>query len=229
MDFFIRVLPVESGGMENGMGQVTLYLKLEKNVEIAADDIFLKDLGSLYCKDDSVVNRCKCMKICKLTGGKDARKVISVMKIIQKLDEVYPGIDVQSIGESDVVVERIVRDKMPKWKEVLKIVFVSCITFFGTSFTIMAFHNDIGITDLFGGIHKMITGVESTGLSVLEFSYSIGLCVGIIVFFNHIGGRRITKDPTPIEVEMRIYEDEVNQTLIDYADRMQMEMDVKKE
>lgn len=215
--------------MENGMGQVTLYLKLEKNVEIATDDIFLKDLGSLYCKDDSVVNRCKSMKICRLTGGKNARKVISVMSIIQKLDEQYPGIEVQSIGESDVVVERIARDNVPKWKEWLKIAFVALITFFGTSFTIMAFHNDIGITNLFKGIHKMITGVESGGFSALEISYSIGLCVGIIVFFNHIGGKRITKDPTPIEVEMRIYEDEVNQTLIDYADRMQLEMDVKKE
>lgn len=228
MDSFISVPPMGSGRMENSMEQITLYLKLEKNVEIATDDVFLKDLGSLYCKNDNVVNKCRSAKICRLTGGKDTRKVISVMKIIQKLDEMYPGIEVQNIGESDVVVERITRENVPKWKEWLKIAFVSLITFFGTSFTIMAFHNDIGITDLFNGIHKMITGVESGGLSTLEFSYSIGLCVGIIVFFNHIGGRRITKDPTPIEVEMRIYEDEVNQTLIDYADRMQLEMDVKK-
>ena len=92
----------------------------------------------------------------------------------------------------------------------------------------MAFHNDIGIVDLFNGIHTMLTGTESNGYSILELSYSIGLSVGIIIFFNHIGGKRITKDPTPIEVEMRIYEDDVNQTLIDYADRMNMEMDVEK-
>ena len=92
----------------------------------------------------------------------------------------------------------------------------------------MAFHNDIGITDLFDGVHEMITGTKSSGHSILEISYSIGLSVGIIVFFNHIGGKRITKDPTPIEVEMRIYEDEVNQTLIDAADRMQMEIDVER-
>ena len=39
------------------------------------------------------------------------------------------------------------------------------------------------------------------------------------MFFNHIGGRRITKDPTPIEVEMRIYETDVNKALIETADR----------
>lgn len=210
------------------MDQITLYIKLEKNVEIQADEIFLQDLGTLYCKDDTVVNKCKCLKICTLPNGKNARKVISVMKIVELMDQAFPNIHVENIGETDVVVERVEREQMPKWKEVLKIAFVSGITFFGTAFTIMAFHTDIGIIELFNGIHKMITGMESNGHSILEFSYSIGLCLGIIVFFNHIGGKRITKDPTPIEVEMRIYEDEVNQTLIDYADRMQMEIDVEK-
>ena len=207
------------------MEQITLYIKLEKNVEIPADDIFLKDLGNVYCQNDSVVNRCKALRICKLPYGKNARTIISVMKIVELLDKEFPGILVENIGETDVVVERIQREQMSKWKEIAKILFVSGITFFGTAFTIMAFHNDIGIMELFNKIHKTITGVESNGHSILEFAYSIGLCIGIIVFFNHVGGRRITKDPTPIEVEMRIYEDEINQTLIDYSQRMQMEIE----
>ena len=210
------------------MEKTTLYLKLEKNVEICSEDIFLKDLGTLYCENNTVVNKCKDIEICKLSPEKNARKVISVMKIIQMISREFPEIRIENIGETDVVVESIRSERMPKWKEILKVIFVSGITFFGTAFTIMAFHNDIGIENLFSGIHLMITGRESSGHSILEISYSIGLCIGIIVFFNHIGGKRITKDPTPIEVEMRIYEDEVNQTLIDYADRMQIEIDVEK-
>lgn len=210
------------------MEKTTLYLKLEKNVEISSEDIFLKNLGTLYCEDDSIVSKCKSIKICNLSQGKNSRTVISVMKIIELISKEFPELRIENIGETDVVVECISSEQMPKWKEVLKIIFVSGITFFGTAFTIMAFHNDIGIENLFSGIHRMITGVESNGHSILEISYSIGLCIGIIVFFNHIGGKRITKDPTPIEVEMRIYEDEVNQTLIDYADRMQREIDVEK-
>lgn len=209
------------------MEKTTLYLKLEKNVEISADDIFLKDLGTLFCENNTLLNKCNSLKICKLPPAKNARKVISVMKIIELLSENMPEVRVESVGETDVVVEKVVTEKTAKWKELLKIAFVSGISFFGTAFTIMAFHNDIGIQDLFNGIHEMVTGAPSNGHSVLEFSYSIGLSIGIIVFFNHIGGKRITKDPTPIEVEMRIYEDEVNQTLIDNADRLQKEIDVK--
>ena len=69
-------------------------------------------------------------------------------------------------------------------------------------------------------------GQPSNGYTLLEVSYSIGLAVGIIVFFNHIGGRRITKDPTPIEVAMKTYEDDVNTTLIETWNREGKSIDV---
>ena len=72
----------------------------------------------------------------------------------------------------------------------------------------------------------MVTGQAGDGYGILELSYSIGLTVGIILFFNHIGGRRITKDPTPIEVEMRVYEKDVNNALIETADREGKTIDV---
>ena len=56
---------------------------------------------------------------------------------------------------------------------------------------------------------------------MIEFTYSIGLAVGIIIFYNHFGKAKITKDPTPTEVEMRTYEDEINSVLVEVADRQQ--------
>ena len=37
------------------------------------------------------------------------------------------------------------------------------------------------------------------------------------MFFNHIGGRRLTKDPTPVEVSIKNYETDVEKTLIEQA------------
>lgn len=108
----------------------------------------------------------------------------------------------------------------------IKLVFVAAISFFGTAFTIMAFHNDISINKIFSQVYEQVMGYPADGYSILEFSYSIGLAVGIILFFNHIGGRRITKDPTPIEVEMRVYEADVNKALIETADREGKTIDV---
>ena len=83
----------------------------------------------------------------------------------------------------------------------------------------MAFHNDIGINDVFVKVYEMVMGQPGDGYGILELAYSAGLAAGIIIFFNHIGGRRITKDPTPIEVEMRVYEKDVNTALIETAER----------
>lgn len=208
------------------MHQEILYIKLNKDVEVTAADVFLKDLGSLYCKDDIIVRKCKALKICTFKQNQ-TRKVISVMKIIEMITAVYPEIEIVNIGETDIIIEHVKQEKKGRYRKLPKIIFVSLISFFGTAFTIMAFHNDIQIQELFSKVHEMITGYPSNGFTILEISYSIGLCVGIIVFFNHIGGKRITSDPTPIEVEMRIYEEDVNKTLIENADRLQIEVDTK--
>ena len=208
------------------MQQDILYLKLEKNVEVEDENIFMKDIGKLYSKNDNIVNKCKALKIGKV-GEKDTqKKVISVMKVIQLISEEFPNVTVQSIGETDTLVERICVSSGKNPMQRIKIILVAAVSFLGTCFTIMAFHNDIGIQDMFFRIQELVTGEEVLGYSILEISYSIGLAVGIIVFFNHIGGRRITKDPTPIEVEMRIYEKDVNDSLIETASREGREIDI---
>ena len=97
----------------------------------------------------------------------------------------------------------------------------ACTTcFFGTAFTIMAYHNDIGIVMLFREVYHIFMGYYPEGPNVLETSYSIGLGLGIVLFYNHIGKRKLTKDPTPIEVAMYQYEQDVDYALIDLADRL---------
>ena len=89
---------------------------------------------------------------------------------------------------------------------ILKTSQVVLISFMGAAFSIMAFNNDVGVTKMFSQIYELITGTKSDGFTVLEFTYSIGIAIGILTFFNHFGKRRFSVDPTPIEVEMRLYE-----------------------
>lgn len=49
----------------------------------------------------------------------------------------------------------------------------------------------------------------------------------IIIFYNHIGRRKYEKDPTPLEVEMRLYEDDANTAIINESAREAKEQDVK--
>lgn len=201
------------------MANETVYLKAERNTEVQSEDVFLKDVASVRCADSALEAKVKCLKVHKFHPGQAQKCVISVLKIISMIEELSPGVTVESLGEAELLVEIVNVNRHKGWQQGCKMALVALISFFGTAFTIMAFHNDIGIRDTFGQIYRIIMNTESDGVTVLEIAYSIGLALGIILFFNHIGGRRITKDPTPIEVAMRNYEEEVDKALIETADR----------
>ena len=200
------------------MAQIEIYIKLEQNTEVMKPDVYLKDMGEVVCSDKNAAARVKAIKVHKFKENGPQKVVISITKIITMIQEIYPDAMVQTIGERDTLVELVNVDKHKGLVQGLKIAFVAAVSFFGTSFTIMSYHNDIGISAIFEKFYIMVMGNPGNS-AVLEVSYSIGLSLGIIIFFNHIGGRRITKDPTPIEVEMRIYEAQVNQALIETASR----------
>lgn len=153
------------------------------------------------------------------------RVVVSALKLVSLVEKTCPGVQVELIGETDVVIEYtpIKKQGAGQW---LKIVIVCLISFFGTAFTIMAYHNDVGIRDVFAEVYRIVTHREAQGINSLEISYSIGLAAGILIFFNHVGNLKLTKDPTPIEVSMKNYEKDVNKTLVEVAERNGEEIDV---
>ena len=208
------------------MENVTVYIKCDRNVEVLSEDVYIKDLGSLRCQNKEISAKLKALKAYHFKRDGAKRCVISTLKLVELMEETCPDISVEIIGEPDVLVEWVDVNRHKGWKQAWKIVLVCLVSFFGTAFTIMAYHNDVGINDIFSQIYRIVMNREPGGVNVLEVSYSIGLALGIIVFFNHVGGRRITKDPTPIEVAMRNYEQDVDKALIETAGREGKEIDV---
>lgn len=201
--------------MENN----TVYMKPKRNAEVSEQEVRLKDIASVACTDELMKARINMLKVYRFQKDGEKRAVISSLYLIELIQSSEKHVTVENVGEQDTLVKLVEVPDKPGVSVWLKIVFVSLISFFGTAFTIMAFHNDIGIHDVFCQIYAQLLGTQENGTGVLEITYSLGLAVGIVVFFNHIGGRRITVDPTPIEVEMRIYEKNVEDTLIETADR----------
>lgn len=192
------------------------YLKADEKVELENKDIRLADVASVLCEEDRVQQEAQELIVYRFF--KEGRTVIDVLQLIALLQERYPGCRVVSLGADAVLVECHTVKPHPVWEKI-KIALIALLCFFGAAFTIMAFHNDISIDDIFSKVYLLVTGMESNGFTALEISYSIGLSAGIIVFFNHIGTRRITKDPTPIEVQMRQYEGDVVTALVENANR----------
>lgn len=201
------------------MSSKTVYLKCDRNIEVQRPDVFMSDVGEVRCSDKVTAAKLKALKVYHFGKEDGRRSVISSLKLVALMEDACPDISVQVVGEPDVLVEWVNVDRHKGWQQWLKVALVCLVSFFGTAFTIMAYHNDVGINEVFTEVYKMVMNREPQGLNTLEVSYSIGLAAGIIVFFNHVGGRRITKDPTPIEVAMRNYEEDVDKALIATAGR----------
>lgn len=208
------------------MSDKTIYLKMDAKIKLRGDVIRIGDLGKVYCEESTVVNKIKTIQVYRLQKSDKNRCVIGVLKVIELIHQEYPAFAVDIVGETETIVEQIMGKSKPLWMDWIKIALVSAICFFGTMYTIMSYHNEISIIDLFDKTYTLVTGQETDGFTALEAAYSIGLSLGIIIFYNHIGKRKLTPDPSPVTVEMRTYEDDVNRSLVELANREEKTIDV---
>ncbi|MBQ9886406.1 MAG: stage V sporulation protein AA [Lachnospiraceae bacterium] len=204
---------------------MNIYLSLRQNSEVYSKDVLLKDLGSIWCEDKEVEQACKNINIMHIDKDEHVRIPCSVMDIIEAVLKDGEGIRVVNLGETDFIIDYQPSRKRSRLWEWLKTIFVCFTVFFGGAFAIMAFNNDCSVSDSFAEIYRLVMGKEADGPSVIEASYSLGLPVGIIVFFNHFSKKGAKKDPTPIEVQMRNYEAAVNDAIIKNAEREERGID----
>lgn len=203
-----------------------LYIKGEQSVEVKNRDVLLSDLVTMECTQREITNKLKTIKILKVPDDGKHRYVVSILKIIEYIHKEYPNLEIQNLGATDIIVTYEEQKKHNQVWQATKIALIAITSFVGAAFAIMTFNNDSGTPDLFTNIYELFMGQPKTGFTILELTYCIGLVVGILVFFNHFGKRRFSVDPTPIEVEMRLYENDIQTTLVsDYA-RKGQEADV---
>lgn len=186
----------------------------------------MKDIISLYCTDKDLEQEIKDQRVYHFMGEENQRKCFSVLKLIEVIKQVDKALDVVNLGPEDFIVYYKKQQEESKILHYGKIVFVILVAFFGASFSIMTYNTDVGIEELFYNVYEMVMGQAPNGPNILHISYTAGLAIGIILFFNHAGKIKLNDDPTPFEVQMRLYERDVNDTLMIDAGRKGEESDV---
>ena len=204
----------------------TVYLKLSQITELTHKDVVLKDVAQVYCDDQNVMNKCNSMKVMTVKVDAKRRYIMSALDVINKLKQLDSTIDVNNVGETDFIIAYKPPSPPAYIWQWTKTIFVCLVCFFGAAFAIMTFNNDANVKDVFREIYTLVMLREPDGVTVLELAYSVGLALGVTVFFNHFSRAKLNLDPTPLEVEMRLYEDNVNKTLIQNSGRKESGNDV---
>ncbi|EHA31476.1 stage V sporulation protein AA [Bacillus subtilis subsp. subtilis str. SC-8] len=138
-------------------------------------------------------------------------KNIVILDIIQVLRAIHlqdPTIDVQTVGGAETIVEIQYRKR-----NLSTVLFIGVwlLLFIGSCLAIMNFHEDVSMRDVHIALYEIITGERNDYPYLLQIPYSIGLGLGMIVFFNHIFKKRLNEEPSPLEVEMFNYQLDLDQ------------------
>ena len=173
------------------MGDV-LYIQTDKNRKITDPHVRLGDISDLTSNNPEVLQRCKVLRVLTLESGKYGRYAVSVMKLIELIQKKEKQVEVVHVGEPQFILTY----EDPAGKS----------------------DTDVDIPKLFERISSQFTS-DPRGLAILEVTYSVGIGIGVVFFFNHFGKWKITEDPTPMEVEMRAYEEQVDQTILEMESR----------
>lgn len=196
-----------------------LHLQLDTNIQVTHSHVYLQDIAKLSCNNSKILNRLRVMPVINLDKDKPGRYVMAAMDLVELIQKKEPDLEINTIGEPNFVITYKNSPGPGALWEWTKTIFVGLSAFFGAAFSIMTFNNDVDVGKLFSQIYTQVTGQQSGNFTILEITYSLGVGLGVLFFFNHFGRKKITTDPTPMQVQMRLYEDDVNTTIIEDIDR----------
>jgi len=145
--------------------------------------------------------------------------IIDVIQIVKEITKLCPKLGIEMLGPTQTIVEVVYKKKKYSLPLFLLTWF---LLFFGAALTIMNFHEDVGMLVVHQKIYAMITGREEEKPLLFQIPYSIGLGVGMIIFFNHVFKKRLNEEPSPLEVEMFNYQQDLDQYVIMHENKESM-------
>ncbi len=203
-----------------------VYIKAPQCVELQHTNIVLGDFLTVYSPNQQLQQQIVSIPFHNFHTNQKEQLIVSILKIIELIIVEFPNAELQNLGEEDVIINYTPISRSAKLKEFAFTAFICFVAFFGGGYAIMAYNTDAGAKELFTFLSMLFLGNATSGVSYLIVTYSIGLTLGMILFFNHIGHKKLTSDPTPLEVQMRLYENDLSTTIIQNADRLGEHMEI---
>ncbi|MGB8000999.1 MAG: stage V sporulation protein AA [Anaerobacillus sp.] len=193
--------------MQNDM----IYLRLRQKKKVPPNArLVIGDIAQLI-GDDSSCARVEKIPLYQITKEDKNLIVIDVMHVIKVIQLEISNLEIQVVGPAQTIVEV----QFPK-KKLAPVYFVLIwfLLFIGAALAIMNFHEDVSMREVHQQIYKIVTGIDNPKPLLLQVPYSFGLGIGMVLFFNHLFKKRFNEEPSPLEVEMFNYQQDLDQYVI---------------
>lgn len=173
-------------------------------------EVKLGDVAQL-AGDSSVVELLQNEIVYKITAHDKTHVVIDVMKVIEIIQQKASHVQINLLGSGQTLVE-IIYEKKKAHPIFFGLVWL--LLFIGAALAIIYFHEDVSMQQVHQRLYYMITGEFNAQPLLFQIPYSLGLGLGMVLFFNHVFQKRINEEPSPLEVEMFQYQQSLDQYVI---------------
>ncbi|WP_077213864.1 stage V sporulation protein AA [Bacillus dakarensis] len=191
----------------------TVYIRMRHRVQVhPKDTVYLHNLAQII-GDAEIYNELKDLPIYHVSESDNSNNIIIIdlMQVIKMITKVMKDVEVQAIGPSQTIIEVVFKKKGVSIPLFLLIWF---LLFFGSALAIMNFHEDVSMHEVHERLYTIITGKVEEKPLLFQIPYSVGLGLGMIIFFNHVFRKRLNEEPSPLEIEMFNYQQDLDQYVI---------------
>ena len=194
-----------------------IYLRMKKRIELhTRRTVYLKDIAYLSAAP-KYKKQFMDMSLYRITKKDKNIVIIDSFLIIDHLTSLNPDIEIQLLGAEQTIIQIT---EVKKASNVWVAAFIWLLLFIGTGMTIMNFHYDVSMQEVQQKLHFILTGQENEFPLWIQIPYSFGLGIGTLLFFNHWFSKRFNEEPSPLEVEIYNYQQDLNQYLNHHENKL---------
>jgi stage V sporulation protein AA len=198
----------------------TVFIKLRHRVQVKPETVVtIGDVAQIIANDCNIVEQLKTVPLYQIQSSDKNIVIMDVMKVVRTIVERDGSLDVQTVGPSQTIIEVVYQKRRFSTAYFL---LIWLLLFVGSAMAIMNFHEDVSMQEVHQRLYEMMTGKKIDKPLLLQIPYSLGLGIGMILFFNHVFRKRINEEPSPLEVEMFNYQQSLDQYVILYENKESM-------
>jgi len=194
-----------------------VYIRMKKRVNVTQyQSLTLEDIAHISSPKENEEKLLQ-LPIYRITKNDHHIVIIDSFIIIKHLRELYSQLDFELLGVSETIV---VVEQKQKPINLFIVLCVWLLLFVGSAMTIMNFHYDVSMQEVHQRIHFLLSGQHEEFPLFIQIPYSLGLGVGMMLFLNRIFRKKINEEPSPLEVEIHLYQNKVEEYLTFYENEL---------
>lgn len=195
----------------NNHSTPTLYLRLRRKVTLPKGSfIYLGQLAQLLVEPE-LEGKLKQIIIYKPTEQDGNLVLINMLQIIKEVKTLEPDLKLEFFGEPHILIELV---KTKPAANLFLLTFACILLFIGSGLAIMNFHADVSMMAVHQKMYTLLTGDVLEHPLLLQIPYSFGIGAGMMIFFNRVFKKKFNEEPNPLEVEMFLYQESLDQYVI---------------